>query len=385
MLFLMKNSGRMNVNMAKRAVRQRVGWAKQWAGGIFKRGGNSNSGNPAVASASSHQHQHSGHSTSASVGNSRQHYGTSQAATIAESIRNSQSSPAPGDNGAQASAETSPQMKRRGLFGKRVAVSSTGSHSAPNLGTASAPANVASTPVITSHGNSNSHGDGASIMTGTTQKKRFFRRNNNSNQSASSTSATQVPMAAPASAPIPIPSRTSISSSSSAVRTHQHNASISSIGTPSLAARSTAMHTQLSSSPLAISHPALSSSASQSPSRPQLSSFRASSPAGGAASEREGRLTPNARALAAPASSSSSTSTSTSSSSAVKPQDGSVQTTTAEPSMLSLSTKNISFQPNSDDAALVSPTPIPVPFSTPHLTSSPMTSGLSQLLQNRTS
>ncbi|KAG0199283.1 hypothetical protein BGX28_007425 [Mortierella sp. GBA30] len=34
MLFLMKNSGRMNVNMAKRAVRQRVGWAKQWAGAI---------------------------------------------------------------------------------------------------------------------------------------------------------------------------------------------------------------------------------------------------------------------------------------------------------------------------------------------------------------
>ncbi|KAH7026985.1 LOW QUALITY PROTEIN: hypothetical protein BKA57DRAFT_479874 [Linnemannia elongata] len=32
------NSGRMNVNMAKRAVGQRVGWAKQWAGGFFKRG-----------------------------------------------------------------------------------------------------------------------------------------------------------------------------------------------------------------------------------------------------------------------------------------------------------------------------------------------------------
>nr|CAG8522944.1 3272_t:CDS:10 [Entrophospora candida] len=31
MLFLMKNSGKVNVTMAKRAVRQRIGWAKQWA------------------------------------------------------------------------------------------------------------------------------------------------------------------------------------------------------------------------------------------------------------------------------------------------------------------------------------------------------------------
>ncbi|KAF9985159.1 hypothetical protein BGZ75_003281 [Mortierella antarctica] len=378
MLFLMKNSGRMNVNMAKRAVRQRVGWAKQWAGGIFKRGGNSNSGNPAVSSASSHQHQYSGHSTSASAAiNSRQLYGGSQAATTAESIRNSQPSPAPGDNGAQTSTETSPQMKRRGLFGKRVAVT-TGSHSAPNLGNSSAPASTASTPAITSHGSSSSgsatHGDGASIMTGTTQKKRFFRRNNNGNQSASNTSTTPAPMAAPVSAPIPIPSRTSISLSSSAVRTHQHHASTSSIGTPSLAARSTVIHTQLSSSPLAKAHPL--SSSSQSPSQPQLSSFRSGSPAGGGTAEREGRVSPNARALTAPVSSPSP---------ALKPQDGSVQTTTAESSTLSLSTKNISFRSDADDTVLVSPTPIHVPFSTPHLTSSPMTSGLSQLLQSRTS
>ncbi|GBC06955.1 hypothetical protein RclHR1_07160013 [Rhizophagus clarus] len=36
MLFLMKNSGKVNVTMAKRAVRQRIGWAKQWAGSLFK-------------------------------------------------------------------------------------------------------------------------------------------------------------------------------------------------------------------------------------------------------------------------------------------------------------------------------------------------------------
>ncbi|KAF9967513.1 hypothetical protein BGZ70_009275 [Mortierella alpina] len=386
MLFLMKNSGRMNVNMAKRAVRQRVGWAKQWAGGIFKRGGNSNSGNPAVAIASSHQNQHSGHSSTASAGHLRQLYVSSQAATTAEPIRNSQPSPAPGDSGAQASAETSPQMKRRGLFGKRVAVSTTGSHSAPSLGDPSVTTSAASTPAIPLHSsNGAAHGDGASIMTGTTQKKRFFRRNNNSNQSASSTTTLATPTAAPASAPIPIPSRTSISSSSSAVRTHQHHASTSSVGTPSLAARSTAMQTQLSSSPLAKSHPPPSSSSSsssaQSPSQPLLSSFLSSSPAGGAIGEREGRLSPSARVLSAPASSSSS-----SSPALFKPRDGSVQTTTAESSTLSLSTKNISLRSDTDDAALVSPTPIPVPFSTPHLTSSPIiASGLSQLLQNRPS
>ncbi|CAG8546537.1 1354_t:CDS:2 [Ambispora gerdemannii] len=43
MLFLMKNSGKVNVTMAKRAVRQRIGWAKQWAGALLrKRGGNVN-------------------------------------------------------------------------------------------------------------------------------------------------------------------------------------------------------------------------------------------------------------------------------------------------------------------------------------------------------
>ncbi|CAO3565185.1 unnamed protein product [Mortierella alpina] len=386
MLFLMKNSGRMNVNMAKRAVRQRVGWAKQWAGGIFKRGGNSNSGNAAVTTASSHQNQLSGHSSTASAVPSRPLYGSSQAATTAESIRHSQPSPAPGDSGAQASAETSPQMKRRGLFGKRVAVSTTGSHSAPNLGNSSATASAASTPAITLHSNNTAtHGDGASIMKGTTQKKRFFRRNNNSNQSASSTTTIATPMAAPASAPIPIPSRTSISSSSSAVRTHQHHASTSSIGKPSLAAtRSTAIHTQLSSSPLAKSHPPPSSSSSsssaQSPSQTQLSSFSSSSPASGANGEREARSSPNVRVLSAPASSSSSFS-----SPPFEPRDGSVQTTTAESSTLSLSTKNISLRSDTDDGALVSPTPIPVPFSTPHLTSSPIASGLSQLLQSRPS
>ncbi|CAI2188502.1 199_t:CDS:2, partial [Funneliformis geosporum] len=48
MLFLMKNSGKVNVTMAKRAVRQRIGWAKQWAGSLFKNRANNvahNNGN----------------------------------------------------------------------------------------------------------------------------------------------------------------------------------------------------------------------------------------------------------------------------------------------------------------------------------------------------
>ncbi|KAK9751607.1 hypothetical protein K7432_018101 [Basidiobolus ranarum] len=38
-LFLMKNSTKVNMQMAKRTVRQRVNWAKQWAGGIFRKNG----------------------------------------------------------------------------------------------------------------------------------------------------------------------------------------------------------------------------------------------------------------------------------------------------------------------------------------------------------
>ncbi|KAK9709633.1 hypothetical protein K7432_008903 [Basidiobolus ranarum] len=43
-LFLMKNSGKVNMQMAKRTVRQRANYMKQWAGGLFKK--NSNNGYP---------------------------------------------------------------------------------------------------------------------------------------------------------------------------------------------------------------------------------------------------------------------------------------------------------------------------------------------------
>ena len=42
LLYIMKNSNKINVQMAKRTVRQRVGWAKQWLGGAFRRGGGGN-------------------------------------------------------------------------------------------------------------------------------------------------------------------------------------------------------------------------------------------------------------------------------------------------------------------------------------------------------
>ncbi|ORZ38920.1 hypothetical protein BCR44DRAFT_1483190 [Catenaria anguillulae PL171] len=45
LLYFMKNSRKINVQMAKRNIKQRVGWAKQWAGGLFKRNnGNANAG-----------------------------------------------------------------------------------------------------------------------------------------------------------------------------------------------------------------------------------------------------------------------------------------------------------------------------------------------------
>ncbi|KAL1920856.1 uncharacterized protein VTP21DRAFT_11491 [Calcarisporiella thermophila] len=38
LLWLMKNSGKVNVNMAKRAIRQRIRWTKEWAGNLFRSG-----------------------------------------------------------------------------------------------------------------------------------------------------------------------------------------------------------------------------------------------------------------------------------------------------------------------------------------------------------
>lgn len=188
MLFLMKNSGRMNVNMAKRAVRQRVGWAKQWAGSIFKRGNNTNSSNVnngVSATSTSHPSRPS----------STHRRGASQVTltmntTQTESLRNTQTSSGGNSSSLTVAAESSPQMKRRGLFGKKVAVGGNHSH-------------LASTSTVQGTTLTN---DNASVMTATTMtaptatKRRFFRRNQNNSLSNTST---MIPNNT--SAPIPIP------------------------------------------------------------------------------------------------------------------------------------------------------------------------------------
>lgn len=184
MLFLMKNSGRMNVNMAKRAVRQRVGWAKQWAGSIFKRGNNISTNNINVP----------GMPPPHSRPSSTHRRGASQATLTlntaqSESLRNMQTSTEANASSLTIAPETSPQMKRRGLFGKKVAV---GGHS-----------HSASTSTVQGSILIN---DGASVMTATattapSTKRRFFRRNQNNSINNTSTmipNNTSVPIPIPA-------------------------------------------------------------------------------------------------------------------------------------------------------------------------------------------
>ncbi|KAF9921965.1 hypothetical protein FBU30_007951 [Linnemannia zychae] len=202
MLFLMKNSGRMNVNMAKRAVRQRVGWAKQWAGSIFKRGGN-NSQN--IASHHGHGHGHSaneGHNRSNSsslsqINGNNNFYHTSSA------VQSSRSSPAPPDVYV-AAPETSPQMKRKGLFGKRVPVTTSHSSQPSNSTYTQGTASTSSTagPIISGDTASVLNSSSATITT-TTTKRRFFRRNQTGNNNSTMTIASS----ATASSLVPIPAK----------------------------------------------------------------------------------------------------------------------------------------------------------------------------------
>lgn len=177
MLFLMKNSGRMNVNMAKRAVRQRVGWAKQWAGSIFKRGNNIGINNtnvpgmPPPHSRPSSTHRRGASQTTLTVNT-----------TQAESLQNMQTSSGANASSLTIAPEISPQMKRRGLFGKKVAV---GGHNH------SASTSTVQGSILTS--------DSASVMTATmatapSAKRRFFRRNQNN--SINNTQSVPIPIPA---------------------------------------------------------------------------------------------------------------------------------------------------------------------------------------------
>ncbi|KAG0083579.1 hypothetical protein BGZ92_010647 [Podila epicladia] len=182
MLFLMKNSGRMNVNMAKRAVRQRVGWAKQWAGSIFKRGNNINTNNinvpgmPPAHSRPSSTHRRGASQTTLTVNTAQ-----------TESLQDMPTSSGANANSMTIAPESSPLMKRRGLFGKKVAVVGH-NHSA-------------STSTIQGSILTN---DSASVMTATTAtapstKRRFFRRNQNN--SINNTQSVPIPIPAPKQSP----------------------------------------------------------------------------------------------------------------------------------------------------------------------------------------
>ncbi|KAG0219705.1 hypothetical protein BGX33_001471 [Mortierella sp. NVP41] len=258
MLFLMKNSGRMNVNMAKRAVRQRVGWAKQWAGSIFKRGGNNNTVNHGLGASGGHHRTHS--RTMSHNSSSNLHHQPQQSSYVGDSPR---SSPAPLDGTTVVSAETSPQMKRRGLFGKRVPVTSTTTASQPSLSASAQPytQGSASTPLLSGDTASILNSSAATVAT-TTPKRRFFRRNQNGNSNSSTTTIVATP-----STPVAIPVKANtISHHYSHSTTSQGGpAPTSNFVTTTMPTRSTATGTNVMNTPQLSSSPL-----SQSQSLPQL-------------------------------------------------------------------------------------------------------------------
>ncbi|KAF9361122.1 hypothetical protein BGX26_005751 [Mortierella sp. AD094] len=251
MLFLMKNSGRMNVNMAKRAVRQRVGWAKQWAGSIFKRGGggggggggNSNVNTSGAATNNSNQ-TGSGSSQHLSI--------TANSPSSLNISRQMQSSPVTADaTSPTLTAENSPQLKRRGLFGKRKTVDN---QSSTHIASCSSSHVFATSSASASQGKYAGTGDSASVLSATptaatagTQKKRFFRRGNTTNNTTNnSNNSSSTVVASTPGAPVTIPSKRSTSSTVSH-STAQHT------GASTSAAKTTITNTPLSSSPLAQS------------------------------------------------------------------------------------------------------------------------------------
>ncbi|KAG0300353.1 hypothetical protein BGZ98_009252 [Dissophora globulifera] len=193
MLFLMKNSGRMNVNMAKRAVNQRVGWAKQWAGGLFKRGGASPSQGAAAATITSTTTTMT--TTTASNGNhstdsaSQQKQLPQQGSThpnmvpsksmpvlsmnsyMVDSVRGAPTvASVTEDIKAENAQEENPQVKRRGLFSMRK----TSSNNSSNMATLqNGPGTVA---VVPSADGISGGDEAASLRTAATPKRGFFKR-----------------------------------------------------------------------------------------------------------------------------------------------------------------------------------------------------------------
>ncbi|KAI9137255.1 hypothetical protein BKA69DRAFT_1041891 [Paraphysoderma sedebokerense] len=129
-LFFLKNSRRINMQLAKRSVRQRVGWAKQWAGGLFKNRKNDGS-KPGKGAGESYEDEEpsgtGGVSSSVSTGNAnsgqqtrrrllfrrgdRPPIGTGPSSTASSATPNSASSP-------PSQSQQSQQPQRRGFFKK---------------------------------------------------------------------------------------------------------------------------------------------------------------------------------------------------------------------------------------------------------------------------
>ncbi|KAG0258672.1 hypothetical protein BGZ95_004901 [Linnemannia exigua] len=207
MLFLMKNSGRMNVNMAKRAVGQRVGWAKQWAGGFFKRG-NSGMTNNYYSNINGNDTMsiHQGITTSnASSSKSLSHISSAPA----ESIREVGIAASIVGEKSDSVHENSPQIKRRGLFGKRKNYTAS---LAPSQGVGASSLSILSPTSATGEG---LNGDDVSVMTGRT-KRGFFKRNTNS---STNRSATAPPITTLDSPPPPTAAKHSNNSSTSTTTT----------------------------------------------------------------------------------------------------------------------------------------------------------------------
>ncbi|KAG0373323.1 hypothetical protein BGX24_011852 [Mortierella sp. AD032] len=204
MLFLMKNSGRMNVNMAKRAVGQRVGWAKQWAGGFFKRGnGGMTNHHYSNINGNDTMSIHQGITTSnASSSKSLSHISSAPA----ESIREINIAASIVGEKADSAQENNPQIKRRGLFGKRKTYTTS---LAPSQGVA------ASSLSILSPTSATGDGDDVSVMTGRT-KRGFFKRNTNSSTNRSATAPPTTTLDSP---PTPTTAKHSNNSSTSTTAT----------------------------------------------------------------------------------------------------------------------------------------------------------------------
>ncbi|KAG0011691.1 hypothetical protein BGZ82_002916 [Podila clonocystis] len=161
------NSGKMNVNMAKRAVNQRVGWAKQWAGGFFRRGQGTQVNFSSVNKGSA----------STLEGSPNVSYSKSAPSLMASthSIRTVQNSTM------DDTTENSTRVKRRGFFGKR-------STNPPNLTSAQS-----------------IHGDQGGGDEPTTQKRRFFKRSINNGSAASTIPTSSVPNRSSTAPPVSMP------------------------------------------------------------------------------------------------------------------------------------------------------------------------------------